>query len=132
MQLTSTRFLPDTANGRTLEYGQIPLSNTTPIFYQARVRNFGRLAQTNVRINVTVADTVGNTLFTSSSAPLASLAANTDTLLSVTTAYNATDKIYTRVNFTVVADSADFDNTDNTVSVSNQSTIQFSFRCGAC
>lgn len=114
MQVTSTRFLPDTANGRTLEYGQIPLSNTTPIFYQARVRNFGGLAQTNVRINVTVADTVGNTLFTGSSAPLASLAPNTDSLLSVTTPYNATDKRYTRVTFTAVSDSTDFDLTDNT------------------
>ncbi len=107
LTVSSTVMLPDTANGRTLEYGTLPIQNKTPLTFQARIRNNGKVAQNNVRLNVTVADTSGNTLFTGQSAQLASLAAFTDTLLSVTTNYPATTVVYSRVTFSTLSDSTD-------------------------
>lgn len=113
LAITNTVMLPDTANGRTLEYGTLPIQNKTPLTFQARVRNNGKVAQPNVRLNVTVADTLNNTLFTAASAQLASLAAFTDTLLTVTTNYPATNVIYTRINYTTTSDSTDATPADN-------------------
>lgn len=113
LAITNTVMLPDTANGRTLEYGTLPIQNITPLTFQARVRNNGKVAQSNVRLSVTVADTNSNTLFTGQSAQLASLAAFTDTLLTVTTNYPATNVVYTRINYSVASDSTDITPDDN-------------------
>jgi len=113
LAITNTVMLPDTANGRTIEYGTMPIQNKTPLTFQARVRNNGKVAQPNVRLNVTVADTLTNTFFTGASAQLASLAAFTDTLLTVTTNYPATDLSYMRINYTTLSDSTDGTPADN-------------------
>lgn len=113
LAITTTVMLPDTANGRTLEYGTLPIQNKTPLTFQARVRNNGKVAQPNVRLNVTVADTLNNTFFTGASAQLASLAAFTDTLLSITTNYPATDISYMRINYVTQSDSTDGTPADN-------------------
>jgi len=113
LAITTTVMLPDTANGRTLEYGTMPIQNKTPLTFQARIRNNGKVAQPNVRLNVTVADTLTNTFFTGASAQLASLAAFTDTLLTVTTNYPATDISYMRINYATLSDSTDGTPADN-------------------
>ncbi len=114
LAITSTVMLPDTANGRTIEYGTLPIQNKTPLTFQARVRNNGKVAQPNVRLNVTVADTLTSTFFTGASAQIASLAAFTDTLLTITTNYPATDISYMRVTYTTQSDSTDGTPADNT------------------
>jgi len=113
LAITATVMLPDTANGRTIEYGAMPIQNKTPLTFQARVRNNGKVAQPNVRLNVTVADTLANTFFTGASAQLASLAAFTDTLLTITTNYPATNVSYMRINYSTLSDSTDGTPADN-------------------
>lgn len=113
LAIATTVMLPDTAIGRTLEYGILPIQNKTPLTFQARVRNNGKVAQPNVRLNVTVADTLNNTFFTGISAQVASLPAFTDTLLTITTNYPATDLSFMRINYATLSDSTDVTPADN-------------------
>jgi len=113
LAIATTVMLPDTANGRTLEYGILPIQNKTPLTFQARVRNNGKVAQPNVRLNVTVGDTLNNTFFTGVSAQIASLPAFTDTLLTITTNYPATDLSFMRINYVTLSDSTDISPADN-------------------
>lgn len=113
LAIATTVMLPDTANGRTLEYGILPIQNKTPLTFQARISNNGKVAQPNVRLNVTVADTLNNTFFTGVSAQVASLPAFTDTLLTITTNYPATNLSFMRVNYVTLSDSTDNTPADN-------------------
>ncbi|MFM7913278.1 MAG: hypothetical protein ACKO9W_13945, partial [Bacteroidota bacterium] len=57
MSITDTKFLPDTARNRVVEYGIIPDSNKTFLRFQARVRNIGTTTRNNVQLQVSVIDT---------------------------------------------------------------------------
>lgn len=122
MSITDTKFLPDTARNRVVEYGIIPDSNKTFLRFQARVRNIGTTTRNNVQLQVSVIDTTApNTpVFTGTSLVLPSLNPFTDTLLTISTAYTPTVRKFSRVNYSLNFDSVSLDSTAN-----NTATRQF-------
>jgi len=122
MSITDTKFLPDTARNRVVEYGIIPDSNKTFLRFQARVRNIGTTTRNNVQLQVSVIDTTApNTpVFTGTSLVLPSLDPFTDTLLTISTAYTPTVRKFSRVNYSLNFDSVSLDSTAN-----NTATRQF-------
>lgn len=115
MSITDTKFLPDTARNRVIEYGIIPDSNKTFLYFQARVKNIGTTTRNNVQLQVSVIDTTApNTpLFTGTSLVLPSLDPFLDTLLTISTAYMPTLYKFTRVNYSLAFDSVSLDSTAN-------------------
>jgi hypothetical protein len=115
MSITDTKFLPDTARNRVVEYGIIPDSNKTFLRFQARVRNIGTTTRNNVQLQVSVIDTTApNTpVFTGTSLVLPALDPFTDTLLTISTAYTPTVRKFSRVNYSLNFDSVSLDSTAN-------------------
>jgi hypothetical protein len=115
MAITNTAFLPDTAAGRSVEYGIAPEANKTPLIFQARVANIGSTVRNNVQLLVSVIDTTapGTPLFTGTSAVLPSLDPFTDTVLSISNAYTPNLLKFTRVNYSLTFDSTTMDSTAN-------------------
>ena len=115
MAITGTAFLPDTAAGRSIEYGMVPDANKTPLTFQARVANIGSTVRNNIRLQVSVIDTTapGTPLFTGTSAILSSLNPFTDTLLSISTTYTPNLFKFTRANYSLTFDSVTMDSTAN-------------------
>jgi len=115
MAITNTAFLPDTAAGRSIEYGMVPNANKTPLIFQARVANIGSTVRNNVQLLVSVIDTTvpGTPLFTGTSAILPSLDPFTDTLMSISTSYTPNLLKFTRVNYSLTFDSTTMDSTAN-------------------
>ncbi|MFM8512408.1 MAG: hypothetical protein ACKOBI_01520, partial [Bacteroidota bacterium] len=115
MSITDTKFLPDTARNRVVEYGIIPDSNKTFLRFQARVRNIGTTTRNNVQLQVSVIDTTApNTpVFTGTSLVLPALGPFTDTLLTISTAYTPTVRKFSRVNYSLNFDSVSLDSTAN-------------------
>ncbi len=115
MSITDTKFLPDTSRNRVIEYGIIPDSNKTFLYFQARVRNIGTTVRNNVQLQVSVIDTTApNTpLFTGTSLALPALDPFADTLLTISTAYTPTLYKFTRVNYSLSFDSVSLDSTAN-------------------
>jgi hypothetical protein len=115
MSITDTKFLPDTARNRVVEYGIIPDSNKTFLRFQARVKNIGTTVRNNVQLQVSVIDTTApNTpLFTGTSLVLSSLDPFMDTLLAISTTYNPSVYKFSRVNYSLAFDSVSLDSTAN-------------------
>jgi hypothetical protein len=115
MSITDTKFLPDTARNRVVEYGIIPDSNKTFLRFQARVKNIGTTVRNNVQLQVSVIDTTApNTpLFTGTSLVLSSLDPFMDTLLAISTNYNPSVYKFSRVNYSLAFDSVSLDSTAN-------------------
>lgn len=114
LSITSTVIQPDTSLGRFLETHRLTEVNKTHNRFQARVRNLGVFPATGVVLTVNVNDSLGNPLFTGTSVPT-DIAPFTDSLVSVSTLYTPTTKVFSYVNYSVyVPGLADEDSSNNT------------------
>ncbi|MBM3918402.1 MAG: T9SS type A sorting domain-containing protein [Sphingomonadales bacterium] len=119
LALVQSIFLPDTANGRFLEYGMVPAPNTGGVVFQALVRNVGTLSQTNVTLTVNATPTSGGAPLYTSTSSIPSLAPGTEQVISLNTIFPATTIAKMNVSFNVTADSTD------AYTLNNSATRQF-------
>jgi len=114
LSITSTVIQPDTSLGRFLETHRLTEVNKTHNRFQARVRNLGVIPATGVVLTVNVKDSLGNPLFTGTSVPT-NIAPFTDSLVSVSTLYTPTTKVFSYVDYSAyVPGLADEDSSNNT------------------
>jgi len=119
LALVQSIFLPDTTNGRFLEYGMVPSPNTGGVVFQALVRNVGTVNQTNVTLTVNATRTSGGAPLYTSTGSIPSLAPGTEQVISLGTIFPATTVANMNVSFNVTADSTD------AYTLNNSATRQF-------
>jgi hypothetical protein len=107
LSLVQSIFLPDTTNGRFLEYGVVPVSNTGGVVFQALIRNLGTTNQTNVTLTVNAIPTSGGAPLYTGIGSVPSLAPGAEEVISLSTIFTATTVANMNVSFNVTADSTD-------------------------
>jgi hypothetical protein len=119
LSLVRSIFLPDTTNGRFLEYGMVPSPNTGGVVFQGLVRNVGTVNQTNVTLSVSATRTSGGAPLYTSTGSIPSLAPGAEQVVSLGTIFPATTVATMNVSFNVTADSTD------AYTLNNSATRQF-------
>ena len=114
LSIVNTFIQPDTSLGRFLETHRLTEVNKTHNRFQARVRNLGVFPATGVVLTVNVKDSLGNPLFSGTSVPT-NIAPFTDSVISVSTLYTPTVKVFTYCDYTAYATGVSDEDSSNNV-----------------
>jgi hypothetical protein len=114
LSIVSTVIQPDTSQGRFLQTHRLTEVNKTHNRFQARVRNLGVFPANGVVLTVNVKDSLGNPLFSGTSVPT-NLAPFTDSLISISTLYTPTVKVFSYCDYSVYATGVSDEDSSNNV-----------------
>ncbi|MFM7380009.1 MAG: fibronectin type III domain-containing protein, partial [Bacteroidota bacterium] len=114
ISIVSTVIQPDTSRDRFLETHRLTEVNKTHNRFQARVRNLGVFPANGVVLTVNVKDSLGNPLFSGTSVPT-NLAPFTDSLISISTLYTPTVKVFSYCDYSAYATGVSDEDSSNNV-----------------